>query len=297
MDKRIIIAIVGAMGVILAGIAVLGWIALSGPRVPVYESDTFTEAESDFDGPAIDSGARIELEKLRQQVEAMSERIEGLERDISELRSRPMPSAPPPAGQQQEGSAAFRRDGPNKIIDSYPQVVLIAARRTLNQGVRIATPSYLASIFGKPREDLTQDCQSMTNQRLKDKLVTEEVGPIRVTMLQPAIDSLRNVFAKIEATDPDLYARINTAGSLCVRLIRGSSSSISTHAFGLSLDLNIDGKLDTLGDGRTQLGLTILADFFRNEGWYWGAGFGREDSMHFEASRDLVERWIEEGKL
>jgi hypothetical protein len=116
-------------------------------------------------------------------------------------------------------------------------------------------------------------------------------------MLRPAIDSLRNVFAKIEATDPDLYARINTAGSLCVRLIRGSSSSISTHAFGLSLDLNIDGKLDTLGDGRTQLGLTILADFFRNEGWYWGAGFGREDSMHFEASRDLVERWIEEGKL
>jgi len=295
MDKRIIFAIVGAMAVIVAGLAVLVWISLSGPKVPVYESDNFTQADPDFEGPAIDSGARIELEKLRQQIEGMAERIEGLERDLSELRSRPMPSAPLP--DQQEGSAAFPRDGPNKIIDSYPQVVLIAARRTLNQGVRIATPSYLASLFGKPREDLGQTCEPMTNQRLKDKLVTEDVGPIRVTMLRPAIDSLRNVFAKIEATDPDLYARINTAGSLCVRLIRGSASSISTHAFGLSLDLNIDGKLDTLGDGKTQLGLTILADFFRNEGWYWGAGFGREDSMHFEASRDLVERWIEEGKL
>lgn len=295
MDKRIIFAIVGAMAFIAIGLGVLIWIELSGPRVPVYDSDSFTEVDPDYEGPAIDSGARIELEKLRQQVEAMAERIDGLERDISELRSRPMPSAPLP--DQQEGSAAFPRDGPNKIIDSYPQVVLIAARRTLNQGVRIATPSYLASLFGKPREDLGQTCQGMTNQRLKDKLVTEDVGPIRVTMLRPAIDSLRNVFARIEATDPDLYARINTSGSLCVRLIRGSATSISTHAFGLSLDLNIDGKLDTLGDGKTQLGLTILADFFRNEGWYWGAGFSREDSMHFEASRDLVERWIEEGKL
>lgn len=295
MDKRIIFAIVGAMAVIVAGLAVLVWMALSGPRVPVYDADALTATGTDYEGPAIDSGARIELEKLRQQVEGMAERIDALDRDLSELRARPVPSAPP--AEQQEGSAAYPRDGPNKIIDAYAQVVLIAARRTLNQGVRIASPSYLESVFGKPREVLTDNCEAMTNQRLKDKLVVDTVGPIRVQMLQPAIDSLRSVFAKIEATDPDLYARINTAGSLCVRHIRGSPGSTSTHAFGLSLDLNIDGKLDTLGDGRTQLGLTILADFFRNEGWYWGAGFGREDSMHFEASRDLVERWIEEGKL
>ena len=79
--------------------------------------------------------------------------------------------------------------------------------------------------------------------------------------------------------------------------MRGAPGRTSTHAFGLSLDLNIDGHLDTLGDGKTQLGLTILADFFQNEGWYWGAGFGREDSMHFEASRDQVEKWIAEGRL
>ena len=29
----------------------------------------------------------------------------------------------------------------------------------------------------------------------------------------------------------------------------------------------------------------------------WGASWGREDSMHFEVSRDLVEKWIDEGKL
>ena len=128
-------------------------------------------------------------------------------------------------------------------------------------------------------------------------LVTETVGPIRVRMLQPAIDSLQRVFNKIEETDPDLYARINTAGSLCVRQIRGSRGRASTHSFGLSIDLNIDGKLDTLGDGKTQLGLTILADFFRNEGWFWGAAFSREDSMHFEVSRDKIEQWLAEGKI
>jgi hypothetical protein len=118
-----------------------------------------------------------------------------------------------------------------------------------------------------------------------------------VQMLQPAIDSLKRVFRNVEATDPDLYARINTAGSLCVRQIRGTVGRTSTHSFGLAVDLNIDGKLDTLGDGKTQLGLTILADFFREEGWVWGAGFTREDSMHFEVSRQMLEKWREEGKI
>ena len=133
--------------------------------------------------------------------------------------------------------------------------------------------------------------------RLASKLKTEQVGPVRVRMLQPALDSLGRVFDQIKATDENLYSRINTAGALCVRHIRGAPGRTSTHAFGLSLDLNIDGKLDRLGDGRTQLGLTILADFFRAEGWYWGAGFSREDSMHFEVSRDLVEKWVAEGLL
>jgi hypothetical protein len=137
----------------------------------------------------------------------------------------------------------------------------------------------------------------MTNERLASKLRTEQVGPVRVRMLEPALESLARVFERIKATDPDLHDRINTAGALCVRHIRGAPGRTSTHAFGLSLDLNIDGHLDQLGDGKTQLGLTILADFFRDEGWYWGASFGREDSMHFEVSRDLVEQWIAEGRL
>ena len=167
----------------------------------------------------------------------------------------------------------------------------------VNGDLKIATPAFLAETFGLPRENLTSDCQPMTNPRLADQLVFDAVGPIRVQMLRPAIDSLRVVLENVQATDPDLYARLNTAGSLCVRLIRGSSNRASSHSYGLAVDLNVDGKLDDLGDGRTQLGLTILADFFREEGWIWGAAWGREDSMHFEVSRNKLDEWLAAGKI
>ena len=47
----------------------------------------------------------------------------------------------------------------------------------------------------------------------------------------------------------------------------------------------------------TPAGLTILADFFHAEGWVWGAGFQREDSMHFEISRRQLDEWLAEGLL
>lgn len=112
-------------------------------------------------------------------------------------------------------------------------------------------------------------------------------------MLRPAAESLRRVFENVRRADPDLYARINTSGSLCVRRIRGTANSLSTHSYGLALDLNIDGHLDNFTDGKTQLGLTILADFFREEGWVWGAGFRREDSMIREGFENILDSfWL-----
>jgi hypothetical protein len=244
-----------------------------------------------FGGGAVDSGARIEIEMLRQQIEAMQERLVALEEAVARIPDSGSPSV------QADPDQPLFDDGNNAIIDAYAQVVLIANRRSINKGLTVATPDFLEELLGRPREVLTDACEEMTNPRLADMLMLEAVGPIQVRMLQPAIDSLVRVFARVEATDPDLYARISTAGSLCVRRIRGTVDSLSSHAFGLSLDLNIDGRLDTLGDDRTQLGLTILADFFRTEGWIWGAGFGREDSMHFEVSREMLEQWRRDGRI
>lgn len=247
---------------------------------------------------SVDSAARIDLELLREEVEtikaanlALSVQVNAMAGQISTLQAAPMT-------QTADGSVARAAPlGPNSIVDSYDQVVLVADRRNLNQGLTVPTPSFLIDTLGKPRESLTDNCDPMENQRLKALLETRQVGPIEVTMLSPALDSLARIFDTIKSVDPDLYARINTAGALCVRRIRGSVSSVSTHSFGLAVDINIDGVLDTLGDGRTQLGLTILSDFFNAEGWVWGAAYSREDSMHFEVSREKVEEWVAAGNL
>ena len=250
--------------------------------------------EGESNGMSIDSGARIEIEMLSQQVEDLRNKVEQLSLEIAQIGLGVRPQSAQPAD---DGTGGYDRGGPNDIIDAYAQVVLIANRKKVNRDLKVAGPKFLRETFGLPREDLNDNCQSMTNERLESKLVVEQVGPVRVRLLKPAIDSLRQVFDTIQKVDPDLYARIKTAGSLCVRFIRGSTTSASTHAYGLALDLNIDGVLDMLGDGKTQLGLTILADFFRAEGWVWGAAWEREDSMHFEVSRNKLEEWIAQGML
>lgn len=280
---RVVPAIIVAVALILVPVI---WVGLN-----------YLFSEEDFQGSAVDSGARIDIEMLRQQVEDLQTRLSDLEGEVARLPARGQGQGNLLVPSEDDEDAVLRGTGPNEIIDAYAQVVLIANRRNVNRGLKVAGPNYLEEKLGRPRSTLSDTCQSMTNEKLRSKLVLEEVGPIRVRMLRPAVESLKRVFENVRRADPDLYARINTAGALCVRRIRGTTNRLSTHSYGLAVDLNIDGHLDTLGDGRTQLGLTILADFFHTEGWVWGAGFGREDSMHFEISRKQLDEWLAQGVL
>ncbi len=281
----IVPAVIVAVGLVLAPAVYLGLRAvLSSGGVAVPGG-----------GAAVDSGARIEIEMMRQQIEDLQNRMKAAEEQISALAARP------PAGEAGTGISsgeALFDDGENAIADSYAQTVLLAGRRVDNGALSVPSPSFQIELFGMPRESLSDDCEPMTNPTLKALLVTEDIGPIRVSMLKPAVESLRAVFEKIKEVDEDLYNRIDTAGALCVRRIRGGgANSVSSHSFGLAVDLNIDSQLDTLGDGKTQLGLTIMADFFQQEGWFWGASFSREDSMHFEVSKEKIMQWRSEGKI
>lgn len=109
----------------------------------------------------------------------------------------------------------------------------------MNRGLVVAGSRHLVEKLGHPREVLSDDCEPLTNKALAAKLVLEDVGPIRVNMLAPAVESLHRVFEAVKRADPDLYARINSSGSLCVRRIRGTTSSLSTHSFGLAVAVNI----------------------------------------------------------
>ena len=281
-------------GIVLGAVVVivpLVWLAVSLSSGPSGGSGGGGGFGLGGGNSAVDSQARIELEMIRQRIDALEQAVVDLRQEVA---SGAMGLAGAPLEAPDE---ILPGDGVNSIIDSYASVVLIPGRRDVNEGMRLANPSYLIETFGRPRDVLSDDCEPMTNPTLSALLVTEDVGPIRVQMLRPAADSIRAVFARVQEVDQDLYDRINTSGSLCVRRVRGSQDSVSNHSFGLAVDLNIDGQLDNFTDGKTQLGLTILADFFKEEGWIWGAGFGREDSMHFEVSRDLLERWRSEGLI
>ena len=84
---------------------------------------------------------------------------------------------------------------------------------------------------------------------------------------------------------------------LCCRRVRGTQKSLSNHGLGLALDITIGGKLDARGDGMVQKGLLDLYSILKLHGLFWGAGFGTEDSMHFEVSAQTVRKWIAEGKM
>lgn len=250
-------------------------------------------------GGSVDNQARIDIELLHGDLDGLREVVNQLRDQVDSLEERVNKIEVGTAAPDANGNmiTIVTPDGANPVAGNYGQVVLVADRRNLNKGLTVPTPSFLNETFGPPRDDLTDQCQDITNPRLAGLVHEQQVGPVMVKMVQPALDSLGVVLGNVQRADPDLYARINTAGSLCVRLIRGSTSAVSTHSFGLAVDLNIDGVVDTLGDGRTQLGLTILSDFFNAEGWVWGAAYGREDSMHFEVSEEKIKEWIAAGKI
>ncbi len=66
-------------------------------------------------------------------------------------------------------------------------------------------------------------------------------------------------------------------GAFNIRLVRGSKVQVSTHAYGLAIDINA-------GSNRLGGPVTInpdLAECFIREGFDWGARFHRVDGMHF----------------
>ncbi len=96
---------------------------------------------------------------------------------------------------------------------------------------------------------------------------------------------------------PDIYAKVGTAGAICARFIRGSNTAVSNHSWGTAIDLTLEGQLDPFADGGTQFGLLILAEYFNDEGWFWGAAYNREDSMHFEVGAETLQTWAAAGLL
>jgi len=198
-------------------------------------------------------------------------------------------------GLVEPGGATWRRLSADKGLHegakSYTTSVLKTSLGAFNPGLSAVNNKLMTQWFGTPRASYGVDCQPVTNAVLAKNMVVASVGALHVQGLSPAVASLRTVVAEIQTRYPDLYALLGTAGMLCCRYQRGSSTAISNHSWGTAIDLKIAGVLDTRGDGKVQYGLTLIAPIFNKYGWYWGAGFHTEDAMHFEGGRALTESW------
>ncbi|WP_237478221.1 M15 family metallopeptidase [Lichenibacterium dinghuense] len=158
----------------------------------------------------------------------------------------------------------------------------------LNVGLTACPASHLLQKFGSPGS-LTPKCSPFTGPS-KNLIRTDSVGPFRVTGMGFAIDSLSDVFDQVNSFHPEVYAAIHTAGMLCVRANKASTSAYSNHSWGCAIDLYFGSDVVPFGAPKTQLGFLYIYEFFRQAGWYWGAGFsGKKDAMHFELSREAID--------
>lgn len=269
-----------------------------------------------------DATTELRLSRLEETVAAAEEQSAGLmdalaqaqaelarmREDLSLLANRARVPAPQSAplnvgqGTAEEGQIVAPDAGTGEnfeevIATEQPTEIMLLAKQRFNHGITQPRNSVMLEILGQPRDSYGTDCQAVTNPRLKALIETQQVGPIRVSMLRPAIESLGRVLTRLNENEPDIHAKLGTAGALCARLIRGSRTAISNHSWGTAIDLTLEGQLDGFADGGTQLGLVILAEYFNDEGWFWGATYGREDSMHFEVGEETLRAWAADGRL
>lgn len=262
-----------------------------------------------------DSGTELRLTRMEEaasateeQLKAATNEITRLGADLARLREEmsllanraPLPQPSPDLTALPTGDTLVQQ--PDEDFEHPPETEALTetmklAKTRFNKGITQPRNKTMMEILGPPRDSYSTDCQPVTSPGLKALMDTQQVGPIKVTMLKPALDSLGRILNRLKESDPDIYAKVGTAGAFCARFIRGSTTSVSNHSWGSAIDLTLQGELDRFADGGTQFGLLILAEYFNDEGWYWGAVYNREDSMHFEVGEETLRAWKAEGKL
>lgn len=196
-------------------------------------------------------------------------------------------------------------------MPNFAQKIPTPSPGSINVGRHAARVSTMIEMLGSPQMPLTQQCQnSLASAKVRALRTTRNVGPFSVTGIKPFVDLLARVFARVQAGNSELFSALGTAGALCVRNVRGSTTLPSNHGWGTAIDISIKNSLTgqleldlPLSNGVVQLGCLELSKFFDQDGaatgelCFWGAGFSREDGMHFEASDELIRLWKQQGKI
>lgn len=161
------------------------------------------------------------------------------------------------------------------------------------------TASQMQSMFGKIEFTVLANGSSVniTNGFRKDNIVTIELPQVkklppyntnRISVHKKAASQFQQLFTDWKKAG--LTDRILTYdGAFNARLIRGSSKTLSSHAYGIAIDLNA--KWNALGVNPANVGekgsIRELVTIANKLGFYWGGHFSRKDGMHFELAKIL----------
>ena len=85
----------------------------------------------------------------------------------------------------------------------------------INAGLSSPPNRLMLELLGSPRNSYDQSCRPPTNTSVKKLIRLRDVGPFRVTGLEPAVESLAAIMADIKVEQPDVYAALGSMGMLC----------------------------------------------------------------------------------
>ncbi len=128
--------------------------------------------------------------------------------------------------------------------------------------------------------------------------------PLRVTTINDVDKKLRRISANLEKLPPQYYKYLeNPGGSYYWRKIEGESS-LSSHSFGIAIDINLrysnywlwdyqktNKPMEELRNHKLSYQNRIpmeIVQIFEKEGFFWGGRWYFYDTMHFEYRPDLL---------
>jgi hypothetical protein len=120
---------------------------------------------------------------------------------------------------------------------------------------------------------------TITNDFKARNIVTKEFPIIGVASIHRlAAPSLEKALREIKAKGWADKIR-SFEGGYYPRYVRGSTTNLSSHSYGTSIDINAGTNPQ---GGRPTPNQTDIASIFERNGWYWGNRFSFPDPMHFE---------------
>jgi len=168
--------------------------------------------------------------------------------------------------------------------------VPIPPKEDMNRNLSSAREQTMIEVFGRPGR-LTRNCSDPTGDFAR-RVVTQNVGPFRVTGFDLAVGTLERIFAEVRTEHRDVFDEVKTEGMLCVRHRRNNPTRFSNHSWGCAIDLFFGAAVIDQSEPVAHWGNVMLFPFFNKHGWYWGAEFSGSsvDSMHFELAEETIRK-------